>query len=309
MLRELRTFLAVAAAGSIQGAARNLPMTQSAATRQIQRLEAELGCMLLDRRAKPPRLTREGEQARAQGKLLLEQVEAFRARFDPGGEPSGLLRLGVAHAALDWRGGRAVAQAVAELSAACPRVAARVSAGWTPRLLAELQGGGLDAAVVIGRAEAAWPSGVAVLPLARDRLVAVGARSLGVTARTPLYALFERPWILNPDGCGYRALLTALATANGSSVRIGAEVQGASLQRELVAAGLGVGLVPEGVAQDWRGMVQRGSDLVVVRLEEASFEVTAALAYAAGPRMLRPIEAIGGSLSRSLARLPPRRRM
>src|SRR5215218_5158401 len=104
MIEELRTFLTVSTVGSIQGAARHLPLTQSAITRQIQRLEGELGCALLDRSVKPPRLTRDGEQVRARGKLLIGEVEAFRESFDPTAEPEGQLRLGVAYAALDWRG-------------------------------------------------------------------------------------------------------------------------------------------------------------------------------------------------------------
>src|SRR5688500_18022532 len=101
MIEELRTFLTVSTVGSIQRAARQLPLTQSAITRQIQRLEDQLGCALLDRSVKPPRLTRDGEQVRARGKLLIDEVEAFKDSFGRAAEPEGLLRLGVAHAALD----------------------------------------------------------------------------------------------------------------------------------------------------------------------------------------------------------------
>lgn len=62
MIDELRTFMTVSTVGSIQAAIRQLPLTQSAVTKQIQRLEQELHCTLLDRSVKPPRLTREGEE-------------------------------------------------------------------------------------------------------------------------------------------------------------------------------------------------------------------------------------------------------
>src|SRR5947209_7610850 len=132
MIEELRTFLTVSTVGSIQGASRQLPLTQSAITRQIQRLESALGCTLLDRSVKPPRLTRDGEEVRTRGRLLVDGVEAFRISFDPTAEPEGVLRFGIAHAALDWREGGAIARAVVELTRTYPKVTVRLSAGWTP---------------------------------------------------------------------------------------------------------------------------------------------------------------------------------
>jgi DNA-binding transcriptional LysR family regulator len=302
MIDELRTFLTVAAAGSIQGAARHLPLTQSAITRQIQRLEGELCCTLLDRSVKPPRLTRDGEDVRARGRQLIDGVEAFRASFDPAAEPQGLLRLGIAHAALDWRGSSAIANAVVRLTRAYPKVTVRLSAGWTPRLVADVLDGGLDAALVLGRAGSPWPASATVRPIAGDKLVAVAPSCLGVTARTPFADLFDRPWVLNPDGCGYRTLLAALATSMRRPIQVIAEVQGASLQRELVAAGLGVGLVPERVARAWMSQRPGGSNLVVVRPKHEPFAIMAALISTETPQRLgRPIEAMGSALTNTFA--------
>src|ERR1041385_3018694 len=185
VLAELKTFLAVSNVGSIQGASRVLPLTQSAVTRQIQRLESELGCTLLDRSVKPPRLTRDGEEVRLRGKLLVDESEAFRTSFAPTAEPEGVLRLGIAHAALDWRGSSAIARAVVALTRIYPKVTIRLAAGWTPHLTAEVLEGSLDAALVLGRTGAAWPAGAKVAPVDSDTLVAVAPRSLGVTRRAP----------------------------------------------------------------------------------------------------------------------------
>ena len=302
MIEELRTFLTVSSVGSIQGASRHLPLTQSAITRQVQRLESELRCTLLDRSVKPPRLTRDGEQVRARGKLLVDEIEAFRASFDPAAEPEGLLRLGIAHAALDWRGSSAVARAVEGLTRVYPKVTIRVSAGWTPRLIAEVLDGALDVALVLGRTGAAWPADVTASPIAGDQLVAVAPRSLAVSRRTAFGDLFDRPWILNPDGCGYRSLLTSLATSTRKAVRIVAEVQGASLQRELVVAGLGIGFVPEAVARSWTSRRPDGEALVIVKPKGEPFAVTVALISTATAQCLgRPIEALRSAMSNAFA--------
>jgi DNA-binding transcriptional LysR family regulator len=303
MIDELRTFLAVSAVGSIQGASRHLPLTQSAITRQIQRLEGELRCTLLDRSVKPPRLTRDGEEVRARGKLLIDGFEAFRTSFDPAAEPEGLLRLGIAHAALDWRGSSAIARAIVQMTRVYAKVTVRLSAGWTPRLLADVLDGSLDAALILGRRGAPWPSNAKVLPIASDLLVGVASRTLDVSQRTSFVDLLDRPWVLNPDGCGYRALLAALAASARRSIHVIAEVQGASLQRELVLAGLGVGLVPESVARAWKSQKTGGNDLVIVRPKDEPLAVTAALiSTETTQRLGRPIEAIGSALTNIFAR-------
>lgn len=298
MIEELRTFLTMSTVGSIQGASRHLPLTQSAITRQIQRLESELRCTLLDRSVKPPRLTRDGEQVRARGRLLVDEIEAFKASFDPAAEPEGLLRLGIAHAALDWRGSSAIARAVVELTRTYPKVTVRVSAGWTPRLIAEVLDGTLDAALVLGRTGVPWPADLTAAPIASDQLVAVAPRSLSVSGRTPFADLFDQPWILNPDGCGYRSLLISLATSMRRAVHIVAEVQGASLQRELVAAGLGIGLIPGAVARAWISRRPKAGELVIVKPKGEPFAITAAvISTATTQRLGRPIESLCSALT------------
>lgn len=291
MINELRTFLAVSTAGSIQRATRNLPLTQSAITRQIQRLESELGCLLLDRSVKPPRLTRDGEQVRIRGKLLIDDVQAFKQSFDPTAEPEGMLRLGVAHAAMDWRGSHAIADAVMDLTRVFPKVTVRLSAGSTPRLISDFDEGSFDAVLVLARTGAPRPNGVTVSPISNDELVAVASRTLNVNQRTSFTELFERPWILNPDGCGYRSLLVSLAASMRRTINIIAEVQGASLQRELVAAGLGIGLVPLSLARSWTSPQPTRSDLVVVKPKGEPFAVTVVLmSNVTTKRLSRPIE-------------------
>ena len=58
---HLRTFVAIADHGGFGRAAARLNLTQSAASRQIQGLEAELGVKLFDRIGRGVQLTSEGE--------------------------------------------------------------------------------------------------------------------------------------------------------------------------------------------------------------------------------------------------------
>ena len=59
-LRQLQTLITIADAGGFAGAAGRLNLSQPAASRQIQALEAELGVLLFDRIGRRLQLTSEG---------------------------------------------------------------------------------------------------------------------------------------------------------------------------------------------------------------------------------------------------------
>lgn len=305
MIDELRMFLTVSTVGSIQAAIQQLPLTQSAVTKQIQRLEQELHCTLLDRSVKPQRLTREGEEVRARGRRLIDDIEEFKASFDTGAEPTGLMRIGIAHAALDWRGSHAIARSVLEVTRTYPKTTVRLSSGWTPHLTDEVISGNLDAALILCKAGAPSPPEVMNYPIASDQLVAVAPRSLGIMKQTGFDELFNSPWVLNPDGCGYRSLLVSHAWSVHKSVHVIAEAQGAGLQRELVVSGLGTGLVPEEVARTWMLRYPDSKAIVIVRPVKKQFAIAAALiSTKRASRLRRPIELLGKKLTEAFAARP-----
>lgn len=94
-LRFLRTFVAIADNAGVARAAARLNLTQSAASRQIQALEGELGLRLFARIGRGVRLTSEGEDLLERSRRLLSDVAALgeRARALKSGEV-GVLRVG-----------------------------------------------------------------------------------------------------------------------------------------------------------------------------------------------------------------------
>ena len=94
-LRFLRTFVAIADNAGFARAAARLNLTQSAASRQIQALEDELGLRLFARIGRNSRLTREGEDLLVRSRRLLFDAEAIsqRASALKTGEV-GVLRVG-----------------------------------------------------------------------------------------------------------------------------------------------------------------------------------------------------------------------
>jgi LysR family cyn operon transcriptional activator len=94
-LRHLRTFVVIAEAGGFAAAASKLHLSQSAASRQIQALEADLRVMLFDRIGRRVHLTSEGEDLLRRSRHLLAEANSLveRARALEKGE-TGILRVG-----------------------------------------------------------------------------------------------------------------------------------------------------------------------------------------------------------------------
>jgi LysR family transcriptional regulator, cyn operon transcriptional activator len=94
-LRFLRTFVAIADNSGFARAAARLNLTQSAASRQIQALEDELGVRLFARIGRSVRLTPEGEDLLVRSRQLLFDADALgqRASALKAGEV-GVLRVG-----------------------------------------------------------------------------------------------------------------------------------------------------------------------------------------------------------------------
>lgn len=79
-LHQLRTFVAVADAGGVARAVARLNLSQPAASRQIQVLEAELGVLLFERVGRRIRLTAHGEDLLGRSRRLVAEADALRER-------------------------------------------------------------------------------------------------------------------------------------------------------------------------------------------------------------------------------------
>jgi DNA-binding transcriptional LysR family regulator len=79
-LHQLRTFVAIADAGGVTRAAARLNLSQPAATRQIQVLEATLGVTLFVRIGRRIRLTSDGEDMLRRSRRVLAEADALRER-------------------------------------------------------------------------------------------------------------------------------------------------------------------------------------------------------------------------------------
>jgi DNA-binding transcriptional LysR family regulator len=246
MFEDIHVLVEFAEAGSIARAASRLHRTASAITRQMQRLEAELGAQLLDRSVKPPRLTPLGVRIVEQSRDVLKRVDDLRA-LAKDAEPAGPFRIGVAHPLADG----ALVEPVQALTRRFPKL--RLHLVSDSGLVAKIQAGQLDLAVVLLPVSQMLPPPLMADIVATDRMVIVEKGSTR-GAHTPTWqALSASPWILNPPGCPLRAALLGTLDKAGPPAMIVAEIHNMHLQLAFIKVGYGRGLLPERFVRRYAG--------------------------------------------------------
>ena len=238
MLDDLHALVEFAQAGSIAGAADRLFRTPSAITRQLQRLEAELGAELLDRSTKPPRLNSLGSRVLERARDMLQRTEALRSLASPDAEPHGLLRIGLAHALAEGT----LIEPIRALTEKYSKVQLRLLSGLTGELFNRLLAGELDVAAVFLPEGKTAPPPLLTNIIARDHMEIVQGAAGNVGGDWE--SLGRAPWVLNPPGCFFRAGLIDRMERDGFTPMIAAEIHNMHLQLAFVQSGYGVGLLP-----------------------------------------------------------------
>lgn len=183
---DLAVFVAVAEAGSLSGAARQLGLTPSAISRIVTRIEDRLGIRLLVRTTRTPRLTAEGETyGRAARRILADLDETERTIADRG-IPSGRVRISAATA----HGRLVIVPVLAELTERYPRIVIEIDLSDE---LADVLGGRADIAVRFGT--------LADSPLTARRLGDTGRTVVAAPSYLARFGTPQRPADLAGHNC------------------------------------------------------------------------------------------------------------
>lgn len=239
-ISDIDAFAAVVRCQSLSQAAYDLGITQPAITRRVQNLEEALGIELLDRNTKPMRPTEMGWRVHERCRAVLREVDALRELAAEDLPPAGDFRLGLTHGI----GEILLLDALAMLCERWPDLTPRAHTGWGGELLDLLADQALDAALVFIAREMGLPAPLDGERLLATRLVVVGRRGDWPQRSYRLADCYAHGWVLNPDGCGFRAALKRTLEAQGLPLDIALDTYGRELQLQSVANGLGLGLVP-----------------------------------------------------------------
>ncbi|WP_435586328.1 LysR family transcriptional regulator [Micromonospora aurantiaca (nom. illeg.)] len=276
----LEVFRTVARHGSITTAARALSFTQSAVSRQIAALEADIGARLFDRLPRGVALTEEGRELLPHAEAVLDRLAAARRDLDDlRGLGRGRLRVGAFPTAV----AALVPRAMASFRSAHPEISLSLVEGVTPQLLERLLAEEADVAVV-----STSPTGELdrerfdLRHLLDERLLVAVARDHRLAHRgsVRLADLAEDAFVVG-SATAENSLLRA-SLPSGFSPRV--DIVAAEWTGKLgcVAAGLGVALVP--------ALAVRGTppDIALLRLHPDDESVRQIFAATVRGRTLSP---------------------
>ncbi|MCG8992037.1 LysR family transcriptional regulator [Laribacter hongkongensis] len=248
-LRHLRYFIAVAEELHFTRAAQRLNIGQPPLSQQIRALEQEIGASLFERTQRRVSLTPAGEHLLLRARAILADCDAAvaeAARIARG--ESGELRIGFTSSAPLMP---LLSRLLQAFRASRPQVRLSLSELFTTRQFDALLHRELDVGLVRDTGLQV-PAGLALIPLQRDRLNAV-LPSQHPLAHRPGISLAElagEAFIAHPPqtGSGLRRLIRQLCHEAGFEPLIQQESTEAITQIGLVAAGMGVAILPEQLA-------------------------------------------------------------
>jgi DNA-binding transcriptional LysR family regulator len=250
-IRALKYFAAVAETGHMTRAAEHLGIQQPPLSLQIKSLERELGVLLFRRHPRGVALTDAGRLFQAEALRMLQDMEAMKQRMARvASGQAGTLAVGFTSSAAAHR---FMPGALRAFRRAHPDVELQLREDHAAALTEALAAGRLHCGLL--RVPVARPEGLMFETLLREPvLVAMPsdhrlARGKGTRA-LPLARLCDEGIILvrRPGAPGLYADLLALCLAKGLRPRVVAEVDRMMTNLNLVAAGVGLSVVPASMA-------------------------------------------------------------
>lgn len=247
-LRQLEYFVMVADEGGFNRAAHRLHVAQPSLSVQIRLLEEEIGARLFERDKHHVFLTQAGKRFQQQARSILSLAETAKieARCAEAGE-LGILNVGYSASAMF---SNALPTAIRQFRRLYPHVLLTLSDCPSLEQLHSLLDRTLDLGI-LRKPEIRIPSGIEVSEWYRARLV-VAIQDDHPLARRPSLSLSQlsgEPFVMYPRDAGtglYWQILDMCADA-GFRPRVASEVLEPSTIVSLVAAGVGVAIVPDGI--------------------------------------------------------------
>ncbi|MCI9886884.1 LysR family transcriptional regulator [Micrococcales bacterium 31B] len=260
----LRIFTAVARLEHVSAAADDLALPQSTVTRTIQRIETAAGTPLFDRIGRRLRLTSAGRALADATTGASTTIDAACARHHRDSDlERGLVRLAFLHSL----GSPQVPLLVAEFRERYPLARFDLRQHTHRGCVDLLESGAVDLALLAPPPEG---PGLVTRVLYRQPLcLAVHpTHPFAARGRVRMGELLDDDFVSFARGIGLREYTQRLAAASGFSPRIVCQTQDADTARGLVAAGLGVAVVPSRSEVAHRNTA-RLPDVIELELEDA----------------------------------------
>jgi DNA-binding transcriptional LysR family regulator len=226
---QLKTFVAIADAGSFTRAGDLVHKTQSAVSMQMKRLEERVGRPLFNRDGRIARLTEDGERLLDYARRIVRLNTECLSSFEEAAL-TGRVRLGLPDEYAD----RYLPEILASFSRAHPRAEITVICEPTVMLIERIQSGDLDLAIIT-HMESIKPAEIVRV----EQLLWVTSTRHAVHEEDPVPLALGRP------NCDWRISATDTLQAVGKPFRILFVSWNSNAVGAAVTAGLAVSVLPE----------------------------------------------------------------
>jgi DNA-binding transcriptional LysR family regulator len=237
MLRELKTFLAVARHGTFAAAGLHIGLTQSAVSAQIRNLEQALGVRLFDRTGRQAILNPAGQRAVPLAEEMLATFQRM-AVSEAAGEYRGELKIGAVATAQTGL----LPQALVRLRQQAPGLEPKLVPGVSLNLLSQVDAGEVDLAIMI-KPPFELPKELSAQVIRREPFVLIVP--LTVDGDEPLQLLAEQPHVRYDRNSFGGRLVTRFLREQRLEVRVALELDELDAIVKMVECGLGVSLLPK----------------------------------------------------------------
>jgi DNA-binding transcriptional LysR family regulator len=242
---RLRVLTEVARRGSFSGAADALSYTQSAVSQQVATLEAETGMTLLERQARGVRLT-------VAGQALVEHAEGILARLEAAEEElaaiAGLRAGKLRMASFPTAGATLMPLAIATFRSSYPDIELTLAEGEPEEIAPRLRAGEFDLALLFQFDEPEdGMEGVTRVDLLEDPMYLALPREHPLAGKEGLRLedLHGEAWVQTSRESPCARHVVRSCHAAGFEPNVAFESDDYQTVQGLVAAGVGVALIPE----------------------------------------------------------------
>jgi len=238
-IRELRSFILLSEQLHFGRAAQLLHLSKPALTKQIRRMEEELGSALFERGKHGTAPTAFGTRFLSEARTV---VDAFDRLLDRGRQAArgeaGILHLGFGFHTIEL-----VPRLVVRLRKLAPGIEVTLRDMSTAEQVEGLESGEID----LGFVRLPVGNAFETLPVIRDRLALVSSTSSSLPANATLEDCRNEPFVAlsGKRAPGYYNHMLRLCAGHGFHPRVVQQVPELTTALALVRAGLGVAVVPE----------------------------------------------------------------
>ncbi len=258
MLRELKTFIAVARYGTFAAAGMHIGLTQSAVSAQMRNLEQALGIRLFDRTGRQAILNAAGQRALPMAREMLDTFSRMAVTEDVS-EYRGELKIGAVATAQTGL----LPQALLRLRQQAPLLEPKLVPGVSLNLLSQVDTGEVDLAILI-KPPFDLPKELSAQVIRREPFVLIVPLTLEGDDAVQL--LTEHPHVRYDRNSFGGRLVTRFLREQQIDVQVALELDELEAIVKMVECGLGISLLPE--AGLW---LEYGARVRVIRLGELTF--------------------------------------